>query len=129
MTEGILIREMMSDPLLQSYSAIMLDEVHERTLYTDILMGLMKKILKKRKELRLIVASATMDARALQSFFNLNETVDAKKDTAVILSVHGRQFPVDIFYLKGNFNSLSMEFKYISIMTFRSGTMLCSSCG
>lgn len=46
MTEGILLREMMTDPLLKSYSAIMLDEVHERTLYTDILMGLMKKILK-----------------------------------------------------------------------------------
>lgn len=46
MTEGILLREMMMDPLLKSYSVIMLDEVHERTLYTDILMGLMKKILK-----------------------------------------------------------------------------------
>lgn len=45
MTEGILLREMMSDPLLNNYSAIMLDEVHERTLYTDILMGLLKKIL------------------------------------------------------------------------------------
>lgn len=46
MTEGILLREMMSDPLLKDYSAIMLDEVHERTLYTDLLMGLMKKILR-----------------------------------------------------------------------------------
>lgn len=46
MTEGILIREMMADPLLKNYSAIMLDEVHERSLYTDIIMGLMKKILK-----------------------------------------------------------------------------------
>lgn len=46
MTEGILLREMMSDPLLKDYSVIMMDEVHERTLYTDILMGLMKKILR-----------------------------------------------------------------------------------
>lgn len=46
MTEGILIREMMADPLLRSYSIIMLDEVHERTVLTDILMGLIKKILK-----------------------------------------------------------------------------------
>lgn len=46
MTEGILLREMMADPLLKNYSVIMMDEVHERTLYTDILMGLMKRILK-----------------------------------------------------------------------------------
>jgi len=48
MTEGILIREMMSDPLLRQYSVIILDEVHERTLNTDIVMGLMKKILRVR---------------------------------------------------------------------------------
>ncbi|KAK4873239.1 hypothetical protein RN001_015268 [Aquatica leii] len=100
MTEGILIREMMSDPLLKDYSAIMLDEVHERTLYTDILMGLMKKILRRRRELRLIVASATMDARELQSYFNNNTTDDKKKDTSVIMSVHGRQFPVDTYFVK-----------------------------
>lgn len=46
MTEGILMREMMTDPLLRKYSVIMLDEVHERTIFTDILMGLLKKILK-----------------------------------------------------------------------------------
>lgn len=46
MTEGILIREMMTDPLLRHYSVIILDEVHERTLNTDIVMGLMKKILR-----------------------------------------------------------------------------------
>ncbi|KAK9751550.1 Helicase associated domain (HA2) [Popillia japonica] len=100
MTEGILIREMMTDPLLKSYSVIMLDEVHERTLYTDILMGLMKKILKKRRELRLIVASATLDAQELQTFFNLNQTSEKKNDSAVIMSVHGRQHPVDIHYVK-----------------------------
>ncbi|KAK5640184.1 hypothetical protein RI129_010995 [Pyrocoelia pectoralis] len=98
MTEGILIREMMSDPLLKDYSVIMLDEVHERTLYTDILMGLMKKILKRRRELRLIVASATMDARDLQTYFN--NTDDKMKDTAVILSVHGRQYPVTTYFVK-----------------------------
>ena len=46
MTEGILLREMMADPLLRNYCVIMLDEVHERTLYTDIVMGLLKKILR-----------------------------------------------------------------------------------
>ncbi|KAF5296376.1 hypothetical protein FQA39_LY12495 [Lamprigera yunnana] len=98
MTEGILVREMMSDPLLKDYSAIMLDEVHERTLYTDIIMGLIKKILRRRRELRLIVASATMDARDLQSYFN-NKIEGQKKDTAVIMSVQGRQFPVEIYFV------------------------------
>ncbi|KAL3267899.1 hypothetical protein HHI36_007038 [Cryptolaemus montrouzieri] len=97
MTEGILIRELMTDPLLKSYSAIMLDEVHERTLYTDILMGLFKKILKKRNDLKLIVASATLDAKFLKDFFNLG--CQNNKETSTILSVEGRQFPVDIFYL------------------------------
>ena len=46
MTEGILVCEMMADPLLRGYSVIMLDEVHERTLYTDVVLGLMKKIIK-----------------------------------------------------------------------------------
>ena len=48
-TEGILIREMMGDPLLNNYSVIMLDEVHERTAQIDIIMGLLKKILKRRR--------------------------------------------------------------------------------
>lgn len=98
MTEGILIREIMADPLLTSYSAVMLDEVHERTLYTDILLGLLKKILRKRKELKLVVASATMDAKELFQFFN---NADQKKDSAVIMSVQGRQYPVNIYYVKG----------------------------
>lgn len=108
MTEGILIREIMSDPLLKSYSAIMLDEVHERTLYTDILLGLMKKILRKRKDLKLIVASATMDSKELFEFFNNNDAGDKKKDSAVILSVQGRQYPVNIYYVKGNVNRKSL---------------------
>lgn len=52
LTEGILIREMMNDPLLNKYSVIMVDETHERTIYTDIILGLVKKVLLKRKELR-----------------------------------------------------------------------------
>ncbi|KAF7284619.1 hypothetical protein GWI33_021811 [Rhynchophorus ferrugineus] len=99
MTEGILLREMMSDPLLKSYSAIMIDEVHERSLYTDIIMGLMKKIIRKRPELRLIIASATLDAKIIKDFFNNNLTDDPKNDTSVILSIEGRQYPVDIFYV------------------------------
>ncbi|KAJ9594469.1 hypothetical protein L9F63_014081, partial [Diploptera punctata] len=96
MTEGILLREMMADPLLRNYSVIMLDEVHERTLYTDIAMGLLKKILR----LKLIVASATVDAEQLYRFFNHNSSKDKSQDTAVIMSIEGRLYPVDIHYIK-----------------------------
>lgn len=60
MTEGHLIRETMMDPLLSRYSVIIIDEAHERSLFTDIVFGLIKKIQKKRNDLRVIVSSATV---------------------------------------------------------------------
>ncbi|XP_076176030.1 putative ATP-dependent RNA helicase DHX35 isoform X2 [Ptiloglossa arizonensis] len=96
MTEGILLRELMSDPLLTSYSVIVVDEVHERTLLTDIIMGLLKKIMRKRRSLKVVVCSATVDAEQLRDFFNTGTT----KDTAVIMTVEGRLYPVDIFFVK-----------------------------
>ncbi|XP_041061152.1 probable ATP-dependent RNA helicase DHX35 isoform X2 [Carcharodon carcharias] len=98
LTDGMLVREMMADPLLKKYSVLLLDEAHERTLYTDIAIGLLRKIQKKRGDLRLIVSSATLDAEKFRGFFNLNETTDPSKDTCAILTVEGRTFPVDIFY-------------------------------
>ena len=88
----------MSDPLLSKYSVIMLDEAHERTLHTDIVMGLLKKIMAKRKDLRVIVASATLDAEEMKTFFNTNKTDNPRLDTAAIITIEGRSFPVDIHY-------------------------------
>ncbi|XP_043260881.1 probable ATP-dependent RNA helicase DHX35 isoform X3 [Colletes gigas] len=96
MTEGILLRELMGDPLLTSYSVIVIDEVHERTLLTDIIMGLLKKIMRKRKSLKIVVCSATVDAEQLRDFFNTGTV----KDTAVIMNVEGRLYPVDIYFVK-----------------------------
>eukprot|EP00039_Didymoeca_costata_P018048 m.331944 g.331944 ORF g.331944 m.331944 type:complete len:709 (-) comp16824_c0_seq1:2032-4158(-) len=98
MTEGTLIREMMRDPLLSVYSVIMLDEAHERTLFLDVVVGLLYKIQKKRKDLRIIISSATLDAELFKDFFNTNETNNPAKDTAGILRIEGRTYPVDIHY-------------------------------
>ena len=87
-TEGILIREMMGDPLLNNYSVIMLDEVHERTAQIDIIMGLLKKILKRRRDLKLIISSATVDAEYIRDFFNRGKD-NSKTGSATILSVEG----------------------------------------
>jgi len=100
MTDGYLIREMMSDPLLQKYSVIMLDEVHEQTLYTDIIIGLLKKILRKRPDLRLIISSATLNADSYKEFFNMKKILNKKEDTSIVMNIDGRAFPVEIFYLQ-----------------------------
>lgn len=102
-TDGLLLRETMSDPLLSKYGVILVDEAHERSLQSDLMLGLLKKIQKKRSDLRIIVTSATVDAATIKTFFETNcgdSKGDRSKDTACVVSVQGRVHPVDIHYLK-----------------------------
>ncbi|XP_070275103.1 pre-mRNA-splicing factor ATP-dependent RNA helicase DHX16 isoform X1 [Myotis yumanensis] len=90
MTDGMLLREFLSEPDLASYSVVMVDEAHERTLHTDILFGLIKDVARFRPELKVLVASATLDTARFSTFF----------DDAPVFRIPGRRFPVDIFYTK-----------------------------
>ncbi|KAN0125477.1 P-loop containing nucleoside triphosphate hydrolase protein [Lactarius tabidus] len=88
MTDGMLLREFLTEPDLAGYSALIIDEAHERTLSTDILFALVKDIARFRPELKLLISSATMDAEKFSEYF----------DDAPVFYVPGRRYPVDIHY-------------------------------
>lgn len=88
MTDGMLLREAFSDPDLRKFSVIVVDEAHERTIDTDVVLGLLKLLLQRRPSFRLVVMSATLDVAKIRSYF----------PAAPLLHVSGRMYDVEVFY-------------------------------
>jgi len=88
MTDGVLLAETRGDPLLRNYDVIIVDEAHERSLNIDFLLGILKRILARRRDLKVVVSSATLDVEKFSAFFN----------GAPVISVPGRLFPIEIGY-------------------------------
>ena len=88
MTDGILLAEARHDPLLRRYDALIVDEAHERSLNIDFLLGLLKRLLPRRPELRLVITSATIDPARFASYFG----------GAPVIEVSGRGYPVETRY-------------------------------
>ena len=88
MTDGILLQEFRRDRLFRQYSAVVIDEAHERSLNIDILLGIFKAVLHERPDFKLIVASATLDAKLFEEFY----------DNSCVMEAEGRTFPVDVEY-------------------------------
>jgi RNA helicase HrpA len=88
MTDGILLREMQNDPDLKQYSVIIVDEAHERSCNIDFILGLLKDLLTRREDLRIVVASATIDQNKFSAYFG----------GAPVVNVSGRMYPVKVVW-------------------------------
>jgi len=92
MTDGILLAESQTDPLLRAYDTIIIDEAHERSLNIDFLLGYLKQLLPRRPDLKLVITSATIDADRFARHFG------SKEEPALVINVSGRTYPVEIRY-------------------------------
>ena len=88
MTDGLLLAEIRQDRFLEKYDAIIVDEAHERSLNIDFLLGFLHRLLKKRKDLKVIVTSATIDVGRFSDYFS----------GAPVVEIGGRTYPVNIEY-------------------------------
>ncbi len=88
MTDGILLQEVKTDPFLSDYSVIIVDEAHERSLNIDFILGLLKGILRHRKDLKVVISSATINAMVFSEYF----------DECPVVSIDARMYPVEVYY-------------------------------
>ncbi|MBR7793672.1 ATP-dependent RNA helicase HrpA [Undibacterium sp. FT147W] len=100
MTDGILLAETQTDPLLRQYDTIIIDEAHERSLNIDFLLGYLKQLLPKRRDLKIIITSATIDAQRFANHFadDSAKPHGAEPKPAPVIEVSGRLYPVEVRY-------------------------------
>lgn len=113
MTDGILLMELKSDPLLKNYSVILVDEAHERSLNIDFILGMLKHVMQQRPEFKVIISSATINTKKFSKFF----------DECPIVSIQSKLFPIEEIYVNANFSNDDILYnKIVEIVKENSNT-------